>query len=337
MGKDEVDSAIVESFTCAICGCLCVRPVFETNCESAYCFDCLDLYWEQCYKDACPNEGCKEAVFREITKVERISLERLVISCRNEENGCRQILQYKDIEQHENSCEYVYVKCPGYKMCRTEMLKFEMKKHENQYQYAVVECSKCSQQASVEELSTHTCEDYIVQKLREEEAKTKFLLEGILEKQALTTKVLERELVESRKKYKASDVRIQLLEEKNDSLERQLNERKQEKSRFKDFLDKKLHKFRDNYMRSLTNLLKKQDSSINAIKDVILEDSSKQKNRKSKDNMKRLEERMGMQLKEVKKSSEQEVDELKNEIVKIKQILALSSLSFKDELIAIEE
>jgi len=64
-------------------------------------------------------------------KIIRNMLSKLRIRCRNEENGCLQILDYEKLEIHEEvECQFELYDCPeSDNGCTSKMKKSEIDKH----------------------------------------------------------------------------------------------------------------------------------------------------------------------------------------------------------------
>mmetsp|Transcript_1234 Transcript_1234/g.1969 ORF Transcript_1234/g.1969 Transcript_1234/m.1969 type:complete len:243 (-) Transcript_1234:1438-2166(-) len=111
--KSRFVSALNDHFTCKVCQNVVRHPVECTECENLTCKDCL--------QSACPYE-CSSFVPKKPAKFAQIFYSSLKLKCANSSSGCEFVGTCEEIEFHEPTCMYVYLKCAS-PICSQQFLK----------------------------------------------------------------------------------------------------------------------------------------------------------------------------------------------------------------------
>jgi len=99
---------VPDEYFCSICEYLLCKPHSCSSCEHLFCQKCIKT-WIQNPSNGkrCPFR-CEPFEDRRCPPYVQSLLSRLNIYCRNSEFGCKQILSYDQLENHENvKCEYL--------------------------------------------------------------------------------------------------------------------------------------------------------------------------------------------------------------------------------------
>ena len=57
--------------------------------------------------------------------------------------GCTAILTYREVQDHDQKCEYQPVKCQAFSRCQTKCIRKEIERHEAVCPYILVPCIYC--------------------------------------------------------------------------------------------------------------------------------------------------------------------------------------------------
>jgi hypothetical protein len=75
-----------------------------------------------------------------------------MVKCINWQNGCSKTLKVKEIEKHEECCEFAHIDCP-YQECQGKNLKTKEVIHSKNCPYAIHTCEKgCGKQMKLFEV-----------------------------------------------------------------------------------------------------------------------------------------------------------------------------------------
>ncbi|UJR12110.1 hypothetical protein I4U23_016288, partial [Adineta vaga] len=97
-----------------------VEPLTCETCENSFCNNCITLWLEK-HPDICPNNcDYKQRQRPPLLLVQLLS--KLQITCKNHHTGCKDILSYESLEEHERQCGFQLEQCTG---CSEAMLKKE--------------------------------------------------------------------------------------------------------------------------------------------------------------------------------------------------------------------
>eukprot|EP01022_Parablepharisma_sp_SALTPOND_P002585 TRINITY_DN11057_c3_g1_i1.p1 TRINITY_DN11057_c3_g1~~TRINITY_DN11057_c3_g1_i1.p1 ORF type:complete len:753 (+),score=42.76 TRINITY_DN11057_c3_g1_i1:214-2472(+) len=137
-----------------VCG-LCKRIVFKGE----MCSSCYKVFCERCitdYKDKngnkCPNgEEYKKC---DLMPLHQKFLKKMKFRCENVENGCKEEIEYSNIEDHRINCEYMITQCLN-KGCPEKSIKKALAEHWTICKYHILDCKFCSKQFRRIELEGH--------------------------------------------------------------------------------------------------------------------------------------------------------------------------------------
>jgi hypothetical protein len=83
-------------------------------------------------------------------------LEQLKFTCLNKNNGCNEIIDYNNLEQHDKNCNYINAVCPN-NQCRIKIPWNLLNNHiQNECLYTLFECSKCHLKLNRKEYLSHS-------------------------------------------------------------------------------------------------------------------------------------------------------------------------------------
>jgi hypothetical protein len=118
--------------------------------------NCLQKWLKESGK--CPLK-CEDPDFKmKPHKIIRNMLSKLQLKCRNEANGCSEIIDYEKLEVHEEvECQFEVYDCPESEFgCTAKMKKFEIEKHlREKCVYAKIECMYCQKMYLKKDIRDH--------------------------------------------------------------------------------------------------------------------------------------------------------------------------------------
>ncbi|CAF4112495.1 unnamed protein product, partial [Adineta steineri] len=128
----------IDLITCLICHDILWKPVTCEICENSFCNDCITLWLEK-HPSICPNNcDYKQRQRPPLLLVQLLS--KLQIICKNHYTGCKDVLSYESLEQHEHECDFQMEQCTG---CSKSMLKKERNIHEKTCDQIELQCHVC--------------------------------------------------------------------------------------------------------------------------------------------------------------------------------------------------
>ena len=137
-----------ETFTCSICQCLVWDPVFCSSCDKPFCRSCRFEYGEN---RKCPFK-CDTSNLREITRNEKDYLNKIRIKCTN--NGCSKYIKYFDYKTHLENCELRKYHCKN-DPCKEEGFINDMINHPPICPYRKVVCTRCKGKVKFSDFDMH--------------------------------------------------------------------------------------------------------------------------------------------------------------------------------------
>jgi len=143
-GLGNYKDTIYENLKCIICDKVPIKALQCRGCDSIACASCIK---KRKGKNKCPTR-CTNEKFLNLKKTVRNLLESLVFDCRNQKQGCSQLICYQNLTDHENNCEYSKIQCIH---CATIFFKKEISIHIEKCSTTLVNCS-------------HGCLDLIMKK-----------------------------------------------------------------------------------------------------------------------------------------------------------------------------
>lgn len=152
-----------EEYLCGLCQAILAEPVECKSCKKRYHHKCLEKFYLE--TGTCPME-CKKCKFINVKKEVEKKLAKMQFRCRNYQMGCSEILNYLDVQAHDERCQFQPVKCQAYSGCKTKSVRADIRSHEAVCPYIAVPCIYCRK--SVQRMSileheqkdcpgTHTC------------------------------------------------------------------------------------------------------------------------------------------------------------------------------------
>ena len=115
-GEEEFDK-FLESVECLLCKKVLIEPRECTRCQRSFCLPCLRTHKRRSYYE-CPSR-CNNAQHLKAHRITRAILSRLRVTCKNRFWGCREIINYEKLEEHEGKCRYQIAKCNAFNQCAT--------------------------------------------------------------------------------------------------------------------------------------------------------------------------------------------------------------------------
>jgi len=163
-----VTTDIKDILLCKICMEVLEDPVECSECNSAYCRNCMEIWHAK--NPSCPNR-CQPFHLQKPHKVLLQMLNTLEITCENIENGCKHICSAEAMFKHEHICDYKVSECPNKKNgCGFKGFSKDIKEHELVCEYSKVQCNKgCEQLILRNQLAEHSCIKYLALMLKEEQ------------------------------------------------------------------------------------------------------------------------------------------------------------------------
>ncbi len=152
--KRIVTKDIKDDLLCKICMEVLDDPVECSECNTAYCKACIDMW--RTHNPTCPNR-CSNAKLQKPHKLRLAMLNNLQVSCENEEAGCKAVTTIGEMEKHVGECPYRQIHCPNQR-CPYKGMEKDMKEHEKVCEYEMVVCDKgCDQPVLRREINNHSC------------------------------------------------------------------------------------------------------------------------------------------------------------------------------------
>jgi len=144
------------SIQCVICHDIPLNPKECQNCQNLFCDDCINTWLE--IKEVCPC-FCSEEIFRsrQAHKFIRDLISNLKVKCLNYDSGCREILRFESLLNHEkNHCLFRKVNCPkGF--CKEEVFIKDVETHKEKCVIEETECPGCKIRFLKNEFEKHEC------------------------------------------------------------------------------------------------------------------------------------------------------------------------------------
>jgi len=73
----------------------------------------------------------------------KTDLQKLKFSCKNKPNGCKDLLEYKNVVSHNLICPFQLIPCSGVDRCSTKVFRKSIKAHEANCGEAFTRCEQC--------------------------------------------------------------------------------------------------------------------------------------------------------------------------------------------------
>ncbi|CAF1039579.1 unnamed protein product [Adineta steineri] len=161
----------IDLITCLICHDILWKPLTCEICENSFCNDCITLWLEK-HPSICPNIcDYKQRQRPPLLLVQLLS--KLQVICKNHHTGCKDVLSYESLEQHEHQCDFQMEQCTG---CSKAMLKKERNIHEKLCDQIELQCHVC--QVKYRRVTGHNEVKCLQNCLVEQQIKTQLLEEN---------------------------------------------------------------------------------------------------------------------------------------------------------------
>jgi hypothetical protein len=123
---------------CSICHDILWKPSTCETCDNSFCTACIAL-WFETHPDICPN-NCAYRQRQRLPLLLVQLLSKLKLTCKNQHTGCKEVLSYESLEQHELQRDFHLEQCSG---CLKPMLKKERNIHERSCNQVELQCHVC--------------------------------------------------------------------------------------------------------------------------------------------------------------------------------------------------
>ncbi|XP_071481968.1 TNF receptor-associated factor 3-like [Diadema antillarum] len=151
-----------DHYLCGICGLITRWPV-QTDCGCGlFCHGCLHRHIRSNHQpDSLPCPRCEEMIPTRDIQLDKIAhrrLQKLEITC---PFGCGAEMLLKDLDKHEEDCEFVFIDCVNKSQgCMESVRRNELAEHlGSRCDYRIVVCDHCNMQLVANKLQDHqkTC------------------------------------------------------------------------------------------------------------------------------------------------------------------------------------
>ena len=150
----EKQEKLLPILKCKICSNILLNPYDCSKCGNTFCFNCINNYKE--LNKNCPF-GCVDYDINPSSFAIKKFLEKLQFTCANKSNGCTEIINYNNLENHESNCKFREIICPN-NQCGQKIQWNLLKNHlQNECEFSLFECQYCGIKLTRKELVKH-CE-----------------------------------------------------------------------------------------------------------------------------------------------------------------------------------
>lgn len=144
--------AIMDTFKCKICKNILLNPYDCSKCGNTFCFNCINRLKQN--KMSCPF-NCKSFDITPSSYGLKKLLNQLKFECKYKKKGCKEILPYMNIENHENNCPYNVTTCPNAE-CKQKIKNNMLANHvENECPFTLFKCKNCGLSLNRKEILLH--------------------------------------------------------------------------------------------------------------------------------------------------------------------------------------
>jgi len=143
---------ITNILKCKICQNILLNPYDCSKCGNTFCYNCINNLKEN--NLPCPF-NCKSFEITPSSFGLKKFLNQLKFECKYKNNGCKEIISYMDIENHESKCPYNIVICPNVE-CKQKLKSNDLENHiQNECQFTLFKCKKCGLHLNRREIILH--------------------------------------------------------------------------------------------------------------------------------------------------------------------------------------
>ncbi|XP_048734999.2 TNF receptor-associated factor 3-like isoform X2 [Ostrea edulis] len=152
--------SLTAKYTCIICGGV-LRDAVQTRCGHRMCGQCGDQLLSSCPENIkCPadDESC---VLLNETEIHgdfsvRKEVRNLEVYCTLRQEGCKELLAWKDLEHHVTICDYKPSSCKYNSYgCQKIIPRKEVEYHAKDCEYRTILCEYCSRELPLNSLKKH--------------------------------------------------------------------------------------------------------------------------------------------------------------------------------------
>ena len=147
---DNPGEHINECLLCALCANVAYKPKCCNACLATFCEDCIRNAFSAKGTCLC---GDKNQIV-EAPKLISKMLSKRQFYCKNQENGCDEMVFYENVVEHEKTCKFNLISCKNTE-CDTKMLENDIIKHQTSCLYNKVQCRFCAVQINVKDQAIH--------------------------------------------------------------------------------------------------------------------------------------------------------------------------------------
>ncbi|XP_054720480.1 uncharacterized protein LOC129230097 isoform X2 [Uloborus diversus] len=153
---ENFDPPADEELICSICRAIFCDPV-QCPCNHVFCRACITK-WLQTNKNCpvCRKRATRSSIQDVVPLIKNMIL-KLILRCKNSENGCDEKFSLEACETHMRACLYQMVKCKN-PSCPEHLLRKEIEDHErDKCLFRCFKCSTCSLNISKLTPRKHSC------------------------------------------------------------------------------------------------------------------------------------------------------------------------------------
>lgn len=243
--------------TCPICFNILFEPVECKGCSMTMCKKCITK-WLETNNSTCPNK-CKNFIETSIDRLAAKMLSKVKLMCYNNNEFCSQIVSYEKFLEHYYSCIFNLVVC---KHCNKEVYLRNFPKHLEECEERKLPCDLCGKLIKKSELTLHNSDFHAEKDVECIHCKTKI-------KETLMDSHLNvcDEFIFFQKKTSMANMTEDDIRQENESLIRQLHENK---SLVKDYKEQvRLLSFRNETLQNEIHDLKDVKSKLTILHSKI--------------------------------------------------------------------
>lgn len=124
-GHEDVD----EDLICPICKGVLENPLYATNCEHAFCGDCIGEWLSQHQNCPLDRQTLLLGDMKQIPRIMKNLLAKLRIHCENAQFGCETIIRLDSMTEHSQQCQFNPKRPVLCESCLMTIPKNEIKDH----------------------------------------------------------------------------------------------------------------------------------------------------------------------------------------------------------------
>ena len=143
---------IMSILKCKICKKILLNPFECSKCGNTFCYYCINNLKQN--KLPCPF-NCKPFEINPASIGLKKFLNQLKFECKYKKSGCKEIIPYNNIENHENNCPFSIKICPNAE-CKQKIKNNMLIEHiQNECPYTLFKCKNCGLNLNRKEILLH--------------------------------------------------------------------------------------------------------------------------------------------------------------------------------------